>query len=398
MIAMTERDRESLKDHAIQQALHARDMCRAHLKSIENLAVAHAETAIHRLAAIEFGRLEKQWRKDPYNYRIPFAASYLGSAQMVKIWAMMVSILKDVTRMPSFDLVLECIRSEGSPVEVQSITESGRKIAYHFLRMQKSPGHAIKTWLKLSKCVDTDHYQRILQSVVERNPDPNLSRREMLIHAMSKLRAWQEVACHAQTQYEEYCNSYKKSTIPACLVDRTLAASLRDAESRLNRAERHYQAVLKQHGREDLSALLDLSPETQPTDNPESPAPISDQQTAHVASPISAQNEPEESSEHAPELLHVMATDATQNPASGNDNPDHPADKDHKEPLSIGDNHNATSVSSKPGLAINIIDSTVAEYGHLAPLTELDLKSLKRCRQQRTENRRNRRNSQRKIE
>lgn len=398
MIAMTERDRESLKDHAIQQALHARDMCRAHLKSIENLAVAHAETAIHRLAAIEFERLEKEWRKDPYHNRIPFAASYLGASHMVKVWAMMVSILKDVTRMPSFDLVLECIRSDGSPVEVQSITESGRKFAYHFLRLQKSPGHAIKTWLKLSKCVDSDYYQRILQSVVERNPDPNLSRREMLIHAMSKLRGWQEVAGHAQTQFNEYCNTYKKSTIPACRVDRTLAASLRDAETRLNRAERLYQAVLKQHGREDLSVVFDMSQETPATDTPDAPDTIGDHQTAPVASPVSAQNGPEEPAELAPELLHVMATDSPQSPASGNDNPVHPADKDHKESLSIGDNHNATSVSSKPGLAINIIDSTAAEYGHLAPLTELDLKSLKRCRQQRTENRRNRRKTERKTE
>lgn len=288
MIAQIRKDQELSGKDAIQQALQERDECLSHFESLQQFALSRSGMAVHYLVALEYERLEKKWRRDPFQFRDFFAANHLGAATLLSFWMILKNLLEEESLIPSFDMILECVRAAGSSVSIQSINDEGLLLVCQFLVMHESPESVISTWLKISKCLDPDHFQRRFEEFIAAGHDAASCRRAMLEMARAKSAEWQKIADQAQQQFDEIFETLENSTIPACRVDRTLGASLRDAQTRLKHAENRYQKLLKEQAKHDLKK--NPKAETDPQQDDPSAEPQNASETEQPQKSESPQN------------------------------------------------------------------------------------------------------------
>lgn len=270
---------------AIEKALEELEKCRTQYTAIYKLAMSRVPNAIALMAARNFTRLEKQWRRDPVNYCDAFAAHHLGAAHIAGIWEALAGSLEDDSQSPTFELILDCVRAEGSSIDFQNLNEMGHFLMKRFLIMQESPEYAIKKWLKILKCDDPEQIGRGLEKFIEPNTASCACRLGLLEMAWKKSTEWQNRAKLALQQFNEYSKTLQNSPIPACQTDSTLGASLREARSLLNAAEKRYQKLLKQHEQKDLAQNPKAQASARPTP-PQVQQPPHDKETPQKSAPL----------------------------------------------------------------------------------------------------------------
>lgn len=263
MISITQDKLNLDEDDAIEQALHERDQCRSQFESLHQVAVSRATTAIQMLVANDFTRLERKWRRDPVCHRAGFAANHLGAAHLANRWTALVASLENEGETPSLDLMLECLRADGSCINIQFMDDDSLAVMYRFLMLLESPEAAIKAWLKISKCLHPELFRRRIELFLAAGNDARACRQELLKLARSRSAEWQKTATSTKHEFDRYLASLQNSPFPACQVDRTLGAAFRDARTRLNRAEKLYQKLLNAKARKDLAKARKSSPKVQ---------------------------------------------------------------------------------------------------------------------------------------
>lgn len=205
--------------------------------SLESLAISRARDSVNHLSNIALTRLESQWRKHPDLFRDSFANHHQGAERLETFWKQLADILENSSERPSMDLILNCIRAEASPVSVQEINPKGRWIMDRFLLLQDSPVSAMSVWFKVSRCLDPDAYQHLSEQLSSETTDAETARQELLQHAREQYREWKDHAEHRRQQFHDYCEFVSASTAITCLVDKTLATSLRESKQQLRQAE-----------------------------------------------------------------------------------------------------------------------------------------------------------------
>lgn len=224
---------ESTIDETAKEVQRLRSL----VSSLESLAISRVRDSVNHLSNLAFTRVESQWRKHPDLFRDAFANHHQGAENLLSFWKQLAEILENSSERPSMDLILNCIRAEASPVSVQEINPKGRWIMARFLLLQDSPVSAMSVWLKVSRCLDPDAYQHLSEQISAETTDAKTARQELLQHAREQYREWKDHAEHRRQQFHDYCEFVSASTAITCLVDKTLASSIRQSKQQLRQAE-----------------------------------------------------------------------------------------------------------------------------------------------------------------
>ena len=325
---------------------------RSLVKSLETLALSRSRDSIDHLSSMAFVRLESQWRKNPELFRNAFANHHQGAELLESIWQKLAEILDNNSARPSLDLILNCIRADASAVSVQNMNHDGKWIMARFLLMQDSPVSAMSLWLKVSRCLDQNAYQHLSDELLTETTDADTARQELLQHALEQYRKWNEHAQHRRQEFHEYCQFVTASISLTCLVDKTLASSLRQSKQQLRQAESYLKSLTVTQNDHTETQFNHIQSMESPEDNP-----TRERLNKHISDAKSGRISKSEAQMLALEFLEAVhsAQNEIENQAPSFINSDE----------QIDDNH----VENKPDHKYNLAESSLGDNDFSMPVS-----------------------------